>query len=1078
MCHDGAKKIWADSKLIPRIFGAASKLLEEDRFLLASLRVLVELVREMSDTYERYKERAGLLDYSDLEVRAARLLRDHGGELGMAERFDEVLVDEYQDVNPLQETILSAVSQPGRRFRVGDVKQSIYRFRLADPSIFLEQSRRATPIRGNATIPGGSGPIAIFLNENHRSRPEILRFVNRVFEDLFDAETIGSCYADQALVASRASDASDPLVEFHWIDASEPREEADLEPLDLRELQPRLVARRLRALMDDPILRDEEGSRDWSRVAVLLRARTHASYYVDALAREGIPAQIGDGGSLLDEAAVRDLVMLLRAIDNPRDDVTIAAVLRSPLFAIGDADLLRIRLAFPEACSFLDAVVGAACLGDNSESSNATMRAALPAMLPPPSTLDWTDPAHAWNAGGARGRPPSAPALRGALREWCGQPRANAAAIVPPELRRRLQTILLRLAGWRASVEERELCRFLQELIHDTDLHATISGSGGGAHPRACLEKLLDLARAYEIERGPSLRGFLNRLEALEQTGGIDSVPVAAEGVRILTVHKSKGLEFPIVVVPQLDWKFNGKDRLASRIRIGPRYAGMRRFDPAAYARVDGLARQTLEYVQVREAREEEARILYVAMTRARERLILVTAGPVKREPIDDAVCRRTLSKRAWHAAPWVIQAFPWSASRPASRSLLSAMRIRDDAPRGRDPHEIEFPELSALVTIVPKECLTDTLEREEQSAASRSEAVGDATSAADVRTENGGAPVEGNVEGALEAAGLTPAALAPLLEKMAKLPSRPPLARVEGLRGKYWVTEFSHLGDGARIADLREEAAALWIPSLFDPLGRESENVIARSEDGHPAQLSFYLRSPDPDGSAMESASAASASDAPGLSSSEMAESASERGVRYHMALARLDLSSLGSEGSVRAHVERELIRLKAEPWWSDGPADPGTEAGIARFFETDLGRGLMEAAKSGSVEREVPFSLKWSVAELVRHRPELLTPASIDPRWTRAQWDDALDRYWVLLQGRIDCLFRTSRGWMLLDWKSDQLAAGTENERALRYRSQMDLYADAVAKLWGEPVRAFVVFLATGTPIELPPRRALVLP
>src|SRR5690606_7801489 len=241
----------------------------------------------------------------------------------------------------------------------------------------------------------------IFLNENHRSRPEILRFVNRVFGDLFDADTIGSPYADQALHPSRASEASDPLVEFYWIDTTEPKQEADLEPLDLRELQPRLVARRLRALMEDPLLRDQDGNRDWSRVAVLLRARTHASYYVDALAREGIPAQIGDGGSLLDEPAVRDLVMLLRAVDNPRDDVTIAAMLRSPLFAIGDADLLRIRLGFPEARSYLDAVVGAACLADRAlfpgmeageraakqdddEDSTAAMRAALPSLLPPP----------------------------------------------------------------------------------------------------------------------------------------------------------------------------------------------------------------------------------------------------------------------------------------------------------------------------------------------------------------------------------------------------------------------------------------------------------------------------------------------------------------------------------------------------------------------------------------------------------------------------------------------------------------------------------------------------------------------
>src|SRR5690606_24321720 len=144
----------------------------------------------------------------------------------------------------------------------------------------------------------------------------------------------------------------------------------------------------------------------------------------------------------------------------------------------------------------------------------------------------------------------------------------------------RLQRILLRLVGWRGSVEERERCRFLQEVIHDTDLQAASSGSGGGAHPRAWREKLLDLARAYEEERGRSVRGCRSRLEALEQTGGIDSVAVADGGVRILTVHKSKGLEFPVVVVRPLDWRFNGRGRLASRIRIGPRYAGMRRFDP------------------------------------------------------------------------------------------------------------------------------------------------------------------------------------------------------------------------------------------------------------------------------------------------------------------------------------------------------------------------------------------------------------------------------------------------------------------------------------------------------------------
>lgn len=1020
-CHEEAKQILSRkrNKLVPRIFQQASKLIDEDRFLLSSLEVLVELVRETSQAYERYKERGGLLDYSDLEVRAARLLRDHGDQLGMPDRFDEVLVDEYQDVNALQESILSAVSRPGRRFRVGDVKQSIYRFRLADPSIFLVRSRGSIPIRDRDVVPVGAEPVAIFLNENHRSRPEILRFVNRVFGDLFDADTIGSPYRDQALVASRPSEAADPLIELHWIETTDPKEEAkDLEPLDLRELQPRLVARRLRALADDPVLRDPRGNPDWSRVAVLLRARTHAAYYVDALAREGIPAQVGDGGSLLDEPPVRDLVMLLRAIDNPRDDVTIAAILRSPLFSIGDADLLRIRLAFPDARSYLDAVVGTACL-DPSEA----LHEALPFLLPP-----------------------------GAPRQWCGAPRPNALAIAPPELRLRLQLILLRLVNWRRRVEEQELGRFLQELIYDTDLQALVSGSGGGAHPRACLEKLLALARSFEAERGPSLRGFVARLDALQQAGGIDSVPLASEGVRILTVHKSKGLEFPVVVVPQLDWRFTGKDRLASRIRIGPHYVGLRRFDPEQYARVDGLARQTLEHEQVREAREEEARILYVGMTRARERLILVSAGsPPKRELIDDPFCRSTLAKRTASAAPWIAQVIPWGTSETPRRSLLTAMRVRGDAPQGRSPDEMEFPALSAVVTIVPKECLTEdqrdsVMHPESRDPLMRSRSNGPATRTLDSSIQGESVP-------------------APLLERIAKIPPRPPLASIEGLRGKYWVTEFTHLGDEARLADLREEAAGWWIPTLFDAPSADRPIVRLRIEDSlqAPAQLSFDYsvgQTPRVD----DGAPAGSISD----------ESASQRGVRYHMVLSRLDLAGMAaSPGEERRIIERQLATLRREPWWGDASPDSEIEEGVMKFFESALGRDLIDAARNDSVEREVPFSLKWSVAELVRHRPELLVPSSIDSRWTRAQWDDVLDRYWVLLQGRIDCLFRSRNHWILIDWKSDRVMPGKEPERAVEYRSQMDLYAEAVARLWGAPVRAFVVFLTTGMAVELPGRR-----
>ncbi|MCA9726873.1 MAG: UvrD-helicase domain-containing protein [Candidatus Eisenbacteria bacterium] len=1054
--HDKAKGILR-GPLLGRLFDPAADLLAEDRHLIGSMRVLVDLVREMSTIYERYKERGGYLDYSDLEVRASRLLVDHGRDLAMADRFDEVLVDEYQDVNALQESILSAVSRPGHRFRVGDVKQSIYRFRLADPTIFLEQSREALPVSGGDRPVEGDQPVAIFMNENHRSRPEILRFVNRVFQDLFDAETIGSDYAAQELRPAREPASEAPAIELHWIDSSEPKAGAqedltadggsgtagEIEPLDLRELQPRLVARRLAALAADPILHDDGGTVEWSRVAILLRARTHASYYVDALAECGIPAQVGDGGALLDEPVVRDLVVLLRLIDNPRDDVVMAAALRSPIFGFGDADLLRVRLARPASRSYLDAAVGTAFLDLETSEEGGGDGETIPTARALPAESDLLAclvPPAPFGTGQTRNVAAGFEALS-ALRYWAGVPHAKARDLAPDSLRERLREALRRLVGWRRRVQEEPLGLFLQELLFETHLQALVSGAGGGAHPRACLEKLLELGRAYEAERGPSLRGFLARLDALEQSGGVDSVPHAATGgVRILTVHKSKGLEFPVVVVPQLDWRFHGKDRLASRIRIGPEYVGLRRFDPELYARVDSLARQTLEHEQERELREEEQRVLYVALTRARERLLLVAAGNPKQEEIDDPLVRRILAKRVGQSIPWIAQAVPWESAIERSSEEIDERPVR----------ELGFPALSLAVTIVPKERLGGR--ESESDRASTDAAPGNRTS----EGANGTRAFESRSSSSGSAR-----TLGSLWTRISKLPPRPPIAAIDGLRAKYWVTEFGHTNDRMRFADLREEASTIWLPSLFDVVEDDGAESGRRRSSGNGS-------SDERDEAVVESGEAGQLSlvyDTP----AGAGESAAERGVRYHMAMARLDLPRLAAARGRRAlDVARQLEHLREEPWWGSGAIDPAIESGIGRFFESRLGADLCEADPA-SVEREVAFSLKWSVSELGRYRPELLAASAIDARWTRAQWDDVLDRSWVLLQGRIDCLFRKERHWALIDWKSDRVTRAQAPDRAEHYRSQIALYADAVRRLWGGPVRSYVVFLVPGATVEL---------
>ncbi|MEZ4647464.1 MAG: UvrD-helicase domain-containing protein [Candidatus Eisenbacteria bacterium] len=196
--HDTAKELI--NAVVKQLGIDAADLIAEETRRRRSLHVLVSLVREMDSIYEAYKSRGGWLDYSDLEVHAARILSP---TVGLDVQFREVLVDEYQDVNALQERILSAVACPSGSFRVGDVKQSIYGFRLADPTIFLSVMRGSTPLRSkNDHAPGGT-PVAVFMNENYRSRPGVLRVVNDIFGRLFDARTIGSDYAEQALAAGR-----------------------------------------------------------------------------------------------------------------------------------------------------------------------------------------------------------------------------------------------------------------------------------------------------------------------------------------------------------------------------------------------------------------------------------------------------------------------------------------------------------------------------------------------------------------------------------------------------------------------------------------------------------------------------------------------------------------------------------------------------------------------------------------------------------------------------------------------------------------------------------------------------------
>ncbi|MFN8546456.1 MAG: UvrD-helicase domain-containing protein [Candidatus Eisenbacteria bacterium] len=463
---DTAKSIWKDP-ILKHLPVDEAKLLRDEETQRDSLRVLARLTRELSHRYGEWKSRFGLLDYSDLEVRTLALLRRHGDALAIRDRYDEVMIDEYQDVNQLQEAILERVSRAGRRFRVGDVKQSIYEFRQADPTLFRRHAESSLRFDPAAPLPAGSAPMAVFLRRNHRSRPPILTAINALFSRLFDARTIGTEYAAQALEppdsgGDSAADVLDRPVELHLLlpPPRERNEEAKSEEGEGEEAAPgetgpereaRFIARNLRRWLEEANRRREgKDVLSYRDVAILLRTTSHAQDYQAALTAEAIPSALHDAESLLDSRPVQDLRALLRVVDNPRNDIALAAVLRSPIVEFSDSDLTRIRLAWPEAVSYLDALVAVAY----GEKLAAEARAFLP------------------------------PSAEGGAAPWIGRP-ATLASRLGPDLVRRAREFLDRVQAWRAGSEELPLARFMVHLLEATDLRARLLAMGE-APPSGC----------------------------------------------------------------------------------------------------------------------------------------------------------------------------------------------------------------------------------------------------------------------------------------------------------------------------------------------------------------------------------------------------------------------------------------------------------------------------------------------------------------------------------------------------------------------------------------------------------------
>ncbi len=525
------------------------------------VRVLFELVQAFSTRYDDKKRERALLDFSDLEQLALRLLvRKEDGRVvstplahTIAEGIEEIYIDEYQDVNEAQDAIFSAISHDRENlFMVGDVKQSIYRFRQASPELFLRYKDEFAPYDGLAF------PAKITLGRNFRSRKCVTDAVNFIFHQIMSRAAGEIDYSgDELLIpAARYPEDAYAKTHLHLLDLSRAEEEATAAVLEARH-----IAREIKAMLDAGLTVTDKGQERRATLgdfAILLRSvKERAAIYAKELAALGIPVMGDAGGDALRAREVSVLISLLRVIDNPLSDLDFAAVLLSPMFLFTATELAALRLASPREPLYLAAV-------------------------------------------------------RYARQD------------------EKTKECLDTLTALRAQAVTLSADRLIEHAYQLTDFDLRVRAMPNGAKRMANLRLLCEYAHTFEQTGYGGLPGFVRHLSRMAEEGlTLGEAPAFFETddtVRIMSIHKSKGLEFPVCFVADCARQFNRRDTMQQSL-LHPRLGfSCKRREPEVLKQYTTVPHEALKLAITQGAVAEEMRVLYVALTRAKEHLFITAS--------------------------------------------------------------------------------------------------------------------------------------------------------------------------------------------------------------------------------------------------------------------------------------------------------------------------------------------------------------------------------------------------------------------------------------------------------------------
>lgn len=854
---------------------------EADRRRVApAMCALVEAVEAFTEDYAAEKRRRSLVDFNDLEHFAIALLYNRESLTPLAftlsAQFAEVLVDEYQDTNAVQDAIFRAVSEDGQRlFMVGDVKQSIYSFRLANPYIFLQKYLDFA----DAVDAEAGAPRRVVLSKNFRSRAQVLDATNCIFRAVMSADVGDVEYgAREALnVGASYPDGDDRRydTEVRVIDVSK---DDDGNAPDKTETEARAVANRIASLLREGFLVFDKalgGQRPVqpSDITILLRSvKRKAAIYAQALEQVGLTARTDDAAGLLAQTEVRAVVSLLSVIDNPRQDVELIGALRSVLVGFSEELLAEIRLADRTAC-FYDALV---VFSENSEPCAA---------------------------------------------------------------------FLENLARWRLLAADLPVWQLIQMLYDECGALGLYGALPNGAARQSNLLAFFERARAYEAQGHKGLFHFMCLLRGMLQSETDFTAPQAvADGgaVRIMSIHKSKGLEFPVVFLADCAKSFNETDLYApvlvhSALGFGPKCRDLERG-----IQYPSLWRLAIAAQARREQISEELRILYVGMTRARDKLVITCAS---------GSLASSLKKWAPLTAEERLPPYALGAARSTSLWLLAPLLRHPEAEPLRQLAETALTPDVSLPACFSFCCM---------------------------RAEDIGAALAEREEARERVSSALPE-VRPYLQY--------PNAFLQDIPAKMTAT-------GAKRGFKAEEAA---------------EQASPRPQAERALRRPFFDRA------------------SKGLTPSEI-------GTAHHLFMQFADFAACETAEGVRG----EVMRLAEKHILACEQAEAIDASRIAAFFESAVYR---ETMKRGAVRREFKFSV--------------LAPAA-----RFYQEAESTPEEQVLLQGVIDCLVETEDGMYIVDFKTDQVSAGSALARAKSYTPQLDAYSYAAENIFQKPVCGKIIY------------------